>query len=122
MTTYPNAGLCRRRWTNLEERIAWAPAGAASWGLRRRATPAGFLNGLGIASFHYIGTSLGGMVAMALALEAPECQQSLMLNDIDLNEAQRVVNVSPILSARARMDLLQSRPMWNMWCLHISLI
>lgn len=67
------------------------------------------LDGLGLASTHLLGHSMGGKVAMLLALRAPQRVRSLVV--VDIAPVAYAKGVDPVLNALASLDLatLQSR-------------
>jgi 3-oxoadipate enol-lactonase len=68
---------------------------------------AGLLNALGIEQAHLLGTSMGGRIAAALALQYPSRVKSLML----VSTILKSLKGAPMTWSRRRVDLMLKIPM-----------
>lgn len=67
----------------------------------------GLLNALGIEQAHILGTSMGGRIAAAIALQAPHRVKSLIL----ISTIMKSLKGTPMTWARFRMNLMLRIPM-----------
>ncbi|HEV2582774.1 MAG TPA: alpha/beta hydrolase, partial [Ktedonobacteraceae bacterium] len=68
---------------------------------------AGLLNALGVEQAHLLGTSMGGRIAVALALQHPRLVKSLIL----VSTMMKSLKGTPMTWSRLRVDLILKLPM-----------
>jgi pimeloyl-ACP methyl ester carboxylesterase len=78
---------------------AWSPAGAYQYG-DQVGDLAGFVDQLGLTRFTLIGTSMGGIIAMAYAEAHAERLVALVINDIGPNVEEGSQRITQMVGAR----------------------
>ena len=90
---------------------AWSPAGAYGYA-DQAGDLAAFVDRLGLDRFVLIGTSMGGIIAMAYAVAHPQRLRGLVINDIG-PRPRRAPSASPRWSAADRRSLRRWTTPWR---------
>ena len=78
---------------------AWSPAGAYRYA-DQASDLAGFVAGLGLDKFVLIGTSMGGIIAMAYAAEHADRLRGLVINDIGPDAEAGSLRITQMVGSR----------------------